>query len=122
MEPWTLAQVDQWLDWIHQHHDEFDYRYIYFAYLAARVPEPHYGEITMTVDPDGSCLLRAESHDRGLRLVDERERALFREHLEQRYCGDRYPSMQAWETAQDEAFLEERAQWVPLKDLADPDR
>ncbi|MFI5489189.1 hypothetical protein [Micromonospora echinaurantiaca] len=109
MEPWTLAQVDQWLNWIHRHHDDFDYRYIYFAYLAARIPEPGYGEITVTVDPLAVACFRG-SHDRGLRLADERERVLFREHLERRYCGDRYPSMQAWETAEDEAFVEE-AQW-----------
>ncbi len=109
-----MAQVDQWLNWIHQHQDEFDYRYIYFAYLAARVPEPLGGEITTSVAPDGSCLLQAGSHDRGLRLADERERALFIEHVERRYCRDRYPNMQEWETAQHKGFLEERAQWRRL--------
>ncbi|MET7668167.1 hypothetical protein [Micromonospora luteifusca] len=110
MGPWTMDEVDQWLDWIHRHRDEFDYRYIYFAYLAARVPEPHHGEITMTVHPDGSCLLQAGTGDRGLVLTDGSERARFIAHLRRRYCGDRYPSMQAWEEAQHEDFLEE-APW-----------
>ncbi|SIR90637.1 hypothetical protein SAMN05444858_12651 [Micromonospora avicenniae] len=110
MGPWSLDRVDEWLDWIHRHHDEFGYRYIYFAYLAARVPEPRHGEITMTVNPDGSCLLRAGGHDRGLFLAGDRERVWFVERFERRYCGDWYPSMQAWEAAQHEDFLEE-AQW-----------
>ncbi|MGC4855175.1 hypothetical protein ACLQ24_17720 [Micromonospora sp. DT4] len=107
MGRWTLDEVDQWLSWIHRHHNEFDYRYVYFAYLAAGVSVSRQGEITMTVNPDGSCLLQAGADDRGLLLADGQERERFTEHLRRRYCGDRYPSMQAWEAAQHEDFLDE---------------
>ncbi|WP_231928309.1 hypothetical protein [Micromonospora echinaurantiaca] len=59
MDPYILAEVDQGLDWIHWHHDEFDYRHIYFAYLAVRISQPHGGEVTVTIGPDGSYLLQA---------------------------------------------------------------
>ncbi|MFI7209427.1 hypothetical protein [Micromonospora aurantiaca (nom. illeg.)] len=110
MEPWTLAQVDQWLDWVHDRHDEFDYRYIYFAYLTARVPDPRAGEITLTVEPDGGVVLQAGNDDRGLRLTNDDERTQFVDHLQRRYCRDRYPSMREWEQARHADFLEE-AQW-----------
>ena len=110
MDRWTLAQVDQWLDWVHWHHNEFDYRYIYFAYLAARSGEPRNDEITMTVEPDDGVVLRAGPEDRGLRLADDAERSQFIDHLQRRYCGDRYPSMREWEDAQHAEYLEE-AQW-----------
>ncbi|MFI7492938.1 hypothetical protein ACIBXA_31650 [Micromonospora echinaurantiaca] len=100
--------MDQWLDWIHWHHDEFDYRYIYFAYLAVRIGQPHGGEVTMTIDPDGSYLLQAGDGDRGIRLTTDGERAAFVDHLRRRYCGDRYPSMQEWEAAQHAGYLEDR--------------
>jgi hypothetical protein len=110
MDAWTMPEVDQWLDWVHQRHNEFDYRYIYLAYLAARSGEPRHDEITMTVDSDGGVLLRAGGDDRGLRLVDEEERNFFVAHLQRRYCGDRHPSMRQWEEAQHEDYLEE-ARW-----------
>ncbi|MEU7769841.1 hypothetical protein AB0C44_00770 [Micromonospora taraxaci] len=107
MSPWTLDEVDRWLGWIHQRHNEFDYRYIYLAYLAAGAPVAPEGEITVTVHPDGSCLLRAGADDRGLVLAGDQERERLAEHLRRRYCGDRYPSMRAWETAQHGDFLDE---------------
>ncbi|SCG38189.1 hypothetical protein [Micromonospora coxensis] len=110
MDQWTLQQADQWLDWVHDHHDEFGYRYVYFAYLAVRAGEPRHGEIIMTVEPDGSVVLRAGSLDRGLRLATDAERTQFADHLRQRYCGDRYLSMSEWEAAQHADFLEE-AEW-----------
>lgn len=110
VDRWTLAQVDQWLDWVHDCHNEFDYRYIYFAYLAARSGEPRDGEITMTVEADGALVMRAGSADRELRLAGDDERALFVAHPQRRYCGDRYPSMWKWETAQHADYLDE-AQW-----------
>ncbi|MGW0218752.1 hypothetical protein ACWDXH_30625 [Micromonospora chokoriensis] len=102
-----MDEVDRWLDWVHRHHNEFDYRYIYLAYLAAGAPLSRQGEITVTVDPGGRCLLRAGVVDRGLLLADGHERERFAEHLRRRYCGDRYPSMQAWEAAQHDDFLDE---------------
>ncbi|UFN96796.1 hypothetical protein [Micromonospora aurantiaca] len=110
MEPWSVAQVDQWLDWVHDRHDEFDYRYIYFAYLAARAPDPRDDEITLTVEPDGGVVLQAGTDDRGLRLANDDERTQFADHLQRRYCGDRYPSMHEWEQARHADFREE-AQW-----------
>ncbi|MFG3577838.1 hypothetical protein [Micromonospora chersina] len=111
MEPWTLAQVDQWLRWVHERHDEFDYRYIYFAYLAARAPDPRDDdEIILTIEPDGGVVLKAGNDDRGLRLANDDERTQFVDHLQRRYCRDRYPSMREWEEAQHADFLEE-AQW-----------
>jgi hypothetical protein len=110
MNPWTLAQVDQWLNWVHDRHYEFDYRYIYFAYLAALRPEPRHDEITMTVEPDGAVVLQAGAQDRGLRLANDAERTQFVDHLQRRYCRDRYPSMREWEEAQHGDYLEE-AKW-----------
>ncbi|MCW3820434.1 hypothetical protein ONA91_38990 [Micromonospora sp. DR5-3] len=110
MDRWTLAQVDQWLDWVHDRHDEFDYRYIYFAYLAARAGAPRNDKITMTVELDGAVVLRAGAGDRGLWLAGDAERAQFVEHLRRRYCGDRYPSMREWEEAQHAGYLED-TQW-----------
>lgn len=117
MQPWTMAEVDQWLDWIHDKQKEFDYRYIYLAYLTSQLPGPHSGEIVKTSYPDGGCLLQAGSYDdRGLRLADDDEATRFCEHLRQRYCGDRYPDMAAWETAQHEDFLEEDRWWYRRPD------
>ncbi|MEU4338823.1 hypothetical protein AB0F59_29925 [Micromonospora lupini] len=110
MDPWTVDDLDRWLDWIHQRHNEFDYRYIYLVYLAAHAREPLQGEVTVAVNPGGGCVLRAGVGDRGLLLADDQERERFAQHLRRRYCGDRYPSMQAWEAAQHEDFLDE-APW-----------
>ncbi|WP_406079228.1 hypothetical protein [Micromonospora sp. NBC_00858] len=111
MQPYTLGEVDRWLDWIHEAHDEFDYRYIYFAYLAASSGQPGGGETTLSSNPDGSYLLRAGRDDRGLRLGNDDERREFTTHLRQRYCGDRYESMSEWEAAQHAGYLEDQRAW-----------
>ncbi|MEV0732291.1 hypothetical protein [Polymorphospora sp. NPDC050346] len=111
MDPWTWVQVERWLDWIGEQHAEFDYRYVFSAYLAASSRAPHSGETVMTTDASGGYVLRAGVGDRGLRLANDDERELFIAHLHERYCGDRYSSMRQWEEAQHAGFLED-TEWL----------
>lgn len=107
------AKVSAWLEDIDCGNQEFGYRYVYAAYLAASgytVPVDK-GEISMVRDPDGGYLLQAPSPPSQLRLDNDADREAFVRYLVRRYCGARYPSMDEWEAAQHADYLEDARFW-----------
>lgn len=102
-----MDKFDAWLDGIGDKADEFAYRYIYAAYLWAchGGADAPYGMVLEAL-PDGGHVLRYDD-ELELRLVDDDERVAFAEHLVARYCGDRYPSMAAWEDRQHSWYVED---------------
>jgi hypothetical protein len=97
-----------WVDWIRDEHDEFSYRYVYSAFLAASGGfERPVGHATMKVLPDGGYLLRAGGEVE-LHLAGDGEREAFVAYLVARYCQDKYPDMATWEAQQHAWFKEDR--------------
>lgn len=52
-------------------------------------------------------------------LADDAEREALAAYMVRRYCGDRYPTMRAWEKQQHEWYVEELHNWTS-DDADDP--
>ena len=107
-----IAVVKAWIDGVYDNYDEYAYRHLYGAYLAACRPGPFDGtEAAMTVDTDGYHL-RASPDGPGLHLRDDAEREEFVAYLVNRYCGDRYQDMEAWAVQQHAHYVDDLCDWT----------
>ncbi|MGW4242388.1 hypothetical protein [Nocardia sp. NPDC004722] len=105
-----MEKFSAWLDQIHDEHGEFDYRAIYSAYLrlgSGRTSEGTHASAQRM--PDGSFEIRAGRAT--IVLADDAEREALAAYMVNRYCGDRYPSMEAWENRQHEWYVEDLTNW-----------
>lgn len=108
VDRFTVRGVEKFkafVDWIRDEHTDLAYRYVYGAHFATRGPwETLAGYVTLH-QRDGGYVLRAGG-DEELFLADAAEIEAFHSYLEQRYVGDRYPDMGAWERQQHEWYME----------------
>ncbi|WP_327142822.1 hypothetical protein [Nocardia sp. NBC_01327] len=113
-----MEKFDAWLRQIHDENDEFAYRAVYSAHLGAS------GGFESS-DVESSCRRRS---DEGFEipagratmvLADDAEREALAAYMVRRYCGDRYPTMRAWEKQQHEWYVEELHNWTS-DDADDP--
>ncbi|QIS16093.1 hypothetical protein [Nocardia arthritidis] len=106
-----MEKFDAWLNQIHHWEDQFDYRAIYSAYLnAAGGTESESIESTCRRRPDGGYEIYAGRET--IALADDIEREALAAHIAHRYCGDRYPDMEAWHWQQHDWYVEDLRAWT----------
>ncbi|TVT56086.1 hypothetical protein FNH05_08795 [Amycolatopsis rhizosphaerae] len=104
-------KFEAWLDQIHDSDDEFAYRSVYAAYLYASGGRGgNSGEAEGRRRADGGFEIRAGRET--IVLADDAERETLAAHMVRRYCGNRYPDMQAWERQQHEWYVADLRDWT----------
>lgn len=117
----AMEKFDTWLDQIHDEDDEFAYRALYAAYLSASSGfESKDVESSSARRSDGSFEIYAGRET--IVLVDDAEREALAAYMVRRYCGDHYPDMGAWESAQHSGYVDDLHSWTSIGDRSSPGR
>jgi hypothetical protein len=83
--------------------------------FAVRPDQGHRSNLygTIRAEPGGGYRLSTgHEDDPGLVLRDDNERAEFVAYLVERYCNERYPSMEAWEERRHASYGADLHDWV----------
>lgn len=96
----TYTEIEKIISKI-QEQDEFAYRYIYDLYLVSEFPNENYGLYFKVIHPPYPLIIHyKDDFLPEIVLKDEVTRQFFLDYFQERYCRNKYPSMQAWHQQQ----------------------